>query len=141
MEVTGRSADDPLAARVRERTGGNPFLVVEVGGLDEVGPRALPYGAKELVSRRLRRLSQASRGALVTAAISGDPVDVSLVADVGDCSEDEAMDLLDGAVRTRLLAVGPDGLIGSSTRWSARSCWPRRRSASGPAAMSELRSH
>jgi tetratricopeptide (TPR) repeat protein len=109
-EVTGRPPDDSLAVQVRERTGGNPFLVIEVArGLTGEAAQVLPRGARELISRQLQRLPAASNQALTAAAFVGDPIDLSLVAAVVDTTEAELVRRLDAAVQARLLTTDPDG--------------------------------
>jgi hypothetical protein len=109
-EVTGRPSDDSLAVRVRERTGGNPFLVIEVArGLTGEATEILPHGARELISRQLQRLPLASNQALTAAAFVGGPIDLSLVAGAIDTTEAELVDLLNAAVQARLLTTDPDG--------------------------------
>ena len=61
--------------RLRERTEGNPFFIVETlrtldngAGLDAAG---VPEGVKDLIARRLARLSQPANEALAAGAVAG----------------------------------------------------------------------
>jgi eukaryotic-like serine/threonine-protein kinase len=70
-----------LAERIRDQTGGNPFFIGEVvrllaaeGRLSEAEARAeaaIPQGVREVVGRRLDRLSPAANEILALAAICG----------------------------------------------------------------------
>lgn len=82
-----------LAALVHRRSGGNPFLAVEVmralaneaGGLDRVsallGDKSLLEEATErLVHRRVEHLSERDRALLRTAALAGRELDLAVMA-------------------------------------------------------------
>jgi tetratricopeptide (TPR) repeat protein len=103
-------ADAAQAAYLRERTGGNPFFLGEVmrdereRGIAAPGP---PAGVREVVDRRLARLTGAAREVLALAATIGLRFDVrSLAAAAG--ASDELLDGLDEAVAAGLVVRGPD---------------------------------
>jgi DNA-binding CsgD family transcriptional regulator len=82
----GRSLPRPLLVRVYETCGGNPFFALEIArelvGSD-VGPTdplPVPPDLRRLVQRRLGRLSDAARKALLTATALAEPT-AALVAD------------------------------------------------------------
>ncbi len=92
----GRSEDvqgETLALLVRHRSGGNPFLAVEVmralaneaGGLDRVASLAVEgtfseRAAGRLVHRRVEHLSEPDRTLLRTAAVAGRELDLEILA-------------------------------------------------------------
>jgi DNA-binding SARP family transcriptional activator len=75
-----RSIDD-FAAWIHDETGGNPLFVRElVRHVEETGQRSgVPEGVVEVVSRRVRRLSDAAQQALENAAVLGDEFTVALL--------------------------------------------------------------
>ena len=113
-------AGSALAAAVFRETAGNPFFIGEVlrhlaesGALvqrdgawtsdldlDDLG---IPEGIREVVGRRLTRLSDTSGRALSAAAIIGHDFEVDLVARVADLSVDEVLDGLDEAAAANLV--------------------------------------
>lgn len=122
--ASGQSvADDSvaLAHALRRETGGNPFFLVEVirhlaesgafiqddtgrwvlsEDLDALG---LPSSVREVVGHRVARLGEATEQALSLGAVMGREFEVEVLVDVGDTSEDELLDLLDGAVSAGLI--------------------------------------
>lgn len=77
--------DAALAARIAERTGGNPFLVREVARqLAAVGPRAalsqVPSGVRDVLGLRLAGLPEPVRTLLRNAAVLGDEFDLDVLA-------------------------------------------------------------
>jgi len=121
--AAGHELDEPgraLAEAVYRETAGNPFFIGEVlrhlaesGALvqrdgtwtsdmtlQEVG---IPEGIREVVGRRLNRLSEASGKVLSAAAIVGQHFEVDLVALVADLPIDEVLDALDDAATANLV--------------------------------------
>ncbi|WP_067572538.1 AfsR/SARP family transcriptional regulator [Nocardia acidivorans] len=82
--------DAELAARITDRTGGNPFLVREVARqLAAEGPRAalsqVPSGVRDVLGLRLASLPESVRTLLRHAAVLGDEFDLDVLAAlVGD---------------------------------------------------------
>ncbi len=115
LEAVGRAADaddgDALARTVHAETAGNPFFVSElVRHLVETGDksleeRAIPRGVREVVERRLARMSEAAVAALRLASVLGEVFDIALLehslgADV--------LEVLDEAAAARLvIEAGP----------------------------------
>ena len=101
-----------LAGAVHAATAGNPFFVEEVlrhlaetGGLGQ-GPVSvgLPEGVREVVARRLRRLSVPANAALALAAVIGEELDVELLEVAGSgLGGDELLDALDEVVAAKVL--------------------------------------
>lgn len=90
----GSAMRDELVALVHGRSGGNPFLALEVmrtlaneaGGLDRVSmlpladERFAEEGAGALVQRRVEHLSESDRALLRTAAVAGRELDLDILA-------------------------------------------------------------
>ena len=110
--VLGDTATDELATIVHSRTGGNPFFVREVSRLLAARPATtgVPDGVREVLARRIARVSQDCQRILEVAAVAGDGADVSLVTAVADSPA--VLDVLEEAAAARLLAGPPvDGRI------------------------------
>ncbi len=102
-------ADAAAAGRYRERTGGNPFFLEEMlrdererGGAAE----APPAGVRDVVDRRLARLTETAREVLALAATVGLRFDLKRLAAAGDWPSDALLDALDEAVAAGLVARG-----------------------------------
>ncbi len=119
----GHDLDDNgvlFARRLVEETEGNPFFVrevlrhlIETGTLVQqdglwvgtvpAGEAGLPEGVRDVVGRRLSRLSEEANAILRVASVIGREFDADVVAAVVGCSEDEAVDRLDEALAARLV--------------------------------------
>lgn len=119
----GHDLDDNgvlFARRLVEETEGNPFFVrevlrhlIETGTLVQqdglwvgtvpAGEAGLPEGVRDVVGRRLSRLSEEANAILRVASVIGREFDAGVVAAVVGCSEDEAVDRLDEALTARLV--------------------------------------
>ena len=117
-------ADEDGVAFVRavwEETEGNPFFVAEViRHLSETGrierrdrrwvttvpveELGIPEGVRDVVGRRLSRLSEAANRALAVAAVVGLEFEAALVRAAGDVDEDVLLGALDEAVSARLVS-------------------------------------
>jgi class 3 adenylate cyclase/tetratricopeptide (TPR) repeat protein len=107
-----------LARAIHTETEGNPFFIAEVlrhliesGGVRREGERwvvadaehvTIPEGVRDVVGRRLSRLSDSANEVLTAAAVEGRDFDLGVLA-VIQGSEDVALDALDEAVRARLV--------------------------------------
>ncbi len=105
---------------VRE-TEGNPFFVGEVirhlvetnvivnrdglwqGAVTSIEEVGIPEGVRDVVGRRLSRLSDDANATLRTAAVVGREFQVDLVADVGEVSEDTVLAHVELAIAARLV--------------------------------------
>src|SRR5438105_309437 len=104
-----------LAQAIVRETDGNPFYVAELlrhlreagalvqgpdgrfrieGRIEDIG---LPQSVREVVGRRVKRLSEPSRQALAVAAVIGRDFDVDLLARVLETDQDSLLDLLEEA--------------------------------------------
>jgi hypothetical protein len=110
--VGGRA--DVVAARVTERTGGNPFFVQQIGRLLPPAETAsitdipVPAGVGEAVNRRIARLPEPTTRLLDVASVGGIDVDAALLAAATSTSYAEVEFRLEPAVLARVLR--PTGL-------------------------------
>ena len=120
LEMTaGAPAPVGLAEAVQERTDGNPFFVGEVvrllaseGNLTSGGSAAelqIPQGVREVIGRRLDRLSDETNGALRVAAVIGRDFDEELVWRVADMRPEQLMTAATEAIAERLVTDLSDG--------------------------------
>ena len=121
---TGKPPPHGVATAIRRGTAGNPLFVGELarllsaeGGLDEAAEEtelrlAIPEGIREVIGRRLGRVSEQCRKILGTAAVLGRDFDVDSLARVSGRSATEVVGLLDEAVTQQVVAEVP----GSSRR-------------------------
>ncbi|GAA1023468.1 ATPase AAA [Acrocarpospora pleiomorpha] len=95
-EYLDRSGRDPAkAAEELRRTGGNPFFL----GLGEEAPGAVA----DVLRGRLATMPPGAHDVLSVAALLGREADLGVLLDVLDLPQDDVLDVLDGAVRSRLL--------------------------------------
>ena len=105
----GRGPDDGAAAqRLRDQTGGNPFFIAEL--LHDRGAAAfepvegVPQGVKDLIGRRLARLSPEALDTLTLAAVLGCDFDLSTLQVVADDHDpDDVIAALEAAVGAGLV--------------------------------------
>ncbi|MGH8921266.1 MAG: ATP-binding protein, partial [Actinomycetes bacterium] len=118
LEATGHPRSEHtrgLARTIRTQTDGNPFFVGELarhaaepGALDRADDGGLahlsiPEGVHEVMLRRLGRLSEAAKAALVTAAVVGVEFDLAVVAVVTGLSEEAVADAVEEAIAAGLV--------------------------------------
>ncbi|MGH8976034.1 MAG: ATP-binding protein, partial [Acidimicrobiia bacterium] len=116
--------DQSLVRAIHGETEGNPFFVGEIlrhlaetGALarqdgrwsatavvDELG---IPEGVREVIQRRLSRLSEHANRILVAAAVAGPEFEIAVVGRVADLAEDTVLDALEEARGARLVAEIP----------------------------------
>ncbi len=133
VEATrGDALDDDARELVRllgEQTQGNPFFVGQVlrnlsesGAVEQVDGRwvraagtdqlVVPEGVREVVGRRVSRLSRSAGDLLTVAAVAGPQFDVAVVAEVAEQPLAAALDGLDEALAARLvLETGSPGRL------------------------------
>jgi class 3 adenylate cyclase/tetratricopeptide (TPR) repeat protein len=95
-----------LADQISEQTQGNPFFVsqllhhlAEAGTIDD----AVPDGVRDVVGRRVARLSAHTGDLLRVAAVAGPEFETSVVATVTDQADAVALDGFDAAIGAGLL--------------------------------------
>ncbi len=124
LTKTGGQPGDPSTAELAQllwsETNGNPFFVqeilrnlVESGRLVEQDGRwsarqtiselAIPEGVREVIGRRLNRLSKSTNEILTTASVIGAVIDFDVLVAVSDLNEDAVLDALDEATAMSLL--------------------------------------
>ncbi len=108
-----------LAGAVHAQTDGNPFFVGEVvrllaseGRLSDADPGSwepsIPQGVREVVGRRLDRLTLETNEALKVAAAIGREIDLEVAIRVTDLSDQQLMTVSREAVAERLVTeIGP----------------------------------
>lgn len=151
-EAAGHALDAAtrrLAELVHAETDGNPFFVAEmVRHLIETGTvqfdqgrwtvadpeiAEVPEGIKDVVGRRLSRLSATANELLRTAAVLGRDIDLDVLVALSEAAESSVVDALDEALRARLIEeTGPNGVrfshaIVSTTLYEELSALRRRR--------------
>ena len=107
-----------------DSTGGNPFFVTEMlrhlretGALAELrdgspgslsgSSTGLPEGVREVISRRVSRLSEGCRRAMNLASVLGREFDVDVLEALSEQSEDEVLDAIDEARRAQIIDEVP----------------------------------
>jgi DNA-binding winged helix-turn-helix (wHTH) protein/tetratricopeptide (TPR) repeat protein len=119
--IAGPGAPSHLAQIVTDSTDGNPFFATEMlRHLKETGAIArlsgspkgavelmdvgLSEGIREVIGRRLSRLSEACNSALSIAAVIGREFDMAVLEAVADLADEELLDALEEGVRAQLVS-------------------------------------
>ena len=109
--------DDTLARLVSDRTGGNPFFVLEVLRLLDAHARPertpddaaaliaeqIPAGVRDVLRRRVSRLPDQTRTVLLVAAVIGQEFDLDVVAAVTGVDDDEVLNAVELTVLSGLV--------------------------------------
>ncbi|MGH9135532.1 MAG: ATP-binding protein, partial [Acidimicrobiales bacterium] len=106
--IPGAVVDSELVATLTQHTAGNPFFVKELVRLLVAQGRAvhtvgMPAGVREVLSRRLARLSSRCRNALGAGSVIGAEFDSDLLAAVLEAGRDELVEVLEEAVSARIV--------------------------------------
>jgi class 3 adenylate cyclase len=118
--------DLALARAIHDETEGNPFFVREVlrhlaetgaikreegrwGTSLSVAEVGIPEGIREVIGRRLARLSGETNRALRLASVAGTDFEVSIIGRAGDMDEDDVLVTLEEAAAARLVIEEPGG--------------------------------
>ncbi|HZR50247.1 MAG TPA: AAA family ATPase [Streptosporangiaceae bacterium] len=115
--IVGPGLDSQVAVGLAARSGGNPFFAHEVARLIAArGPAAaflVPAGVREVLQRRLARLSQPCVSLLAAAAIvaetAAEAIEDDLLQHVSGVRQEAAAELLDEAAGGLLLEVDHAG--------------------------------
>jgi len=112
--TTGAPPKDDLTDVVAGRTSGNPFFVKEVaqllaaqGKLDQQGhvaASAIPEGVRDVVRRRLARLSQQCVDLLAAAAVLGPEFSVDVLAEATGSATLDVLPVLEEAIAARIVS-------------------------------------
>ncbi len=117
----GTDPDDELARLVGDRTGGNPFFVLEVlrllgangwperttGEAATLVAQQVPAGVRDVLRRRLARLPDQTRTVLLVAAVVGQQFDLDVVRAVTGLDDDDALAALELTVSAGLVVEDP----------------------------------
>ena len=126
-QAAGHELDDDgvaLARVIHAETDGNPFFVREIirhltetGGLEQRDGRwgsplpveelVVPEGIREVVGRRLSRLSADTGYALRVASVVGPEFDLAVVGAAGELDEERLLCAVEEAISTRLVVEVP----------------------------------
>jgi class 3 adenylate cyclase len=124
-DAAAADRSEALAQAVHRETRGNPFFVGQVlshigelgaltsdtsgGVLADLAELGVPDGVREVVGRRLARLSDDANRALVVAAIVGAQFDLATLEAVPDAADDpdRLLDALDESIAARLVEEVP----------------------------------
>jgi AAA ATPase domain len=108
-----------LVRGLHAETEGNPLFVGEIVRLLSVegvptesaaeARLAIPQSIRDVIARRLTHLSPECRQMLVLAAVIGREFALDMLARMGGTSEDQLLDILDGALIARVVSDLPDG--------------------------------
>jgi tetratricopeptide (TPR) repeat protein len=114
--VTGISPPAPLVAAIHERTEGNPLFVAELARLlasegrlehAEIGRIAIPEGIREVIGRRLGRLSAGCIELLTLASVLGREFGIETLTRVSGRPVDDVVGTLEEAERARVVLDAP----------------------------------
>ena len=116
-EVCGEWPPTALAVTVHERTGGNPFFVQQTARLlaaqgaplDHASVTGVPRAVGDALARRLARLPGDVVDLLAVTAVVGMRFAIAAVADLAGLPAEDAVPLLDSAVRAGVLEQEPPG--------------------------------
>ena len=109
-----------LITRIHAETDGNPLFVGEVVRLldsegrlsgDGAGSVGIPEGVREVIGRRLGRLSEGCRHTLLLAAVLGREFELAALGLLREMPRGDLLDLLDEAIAVRVVS-GVPGLPG-----------------------------
>jgi DNA-binding SARP family transcriptional activator len=121
--IAGVSTLPRVSAAIHAGTGGNPLFIGELvrlltseGRLDEPIDepdvrRAIPRGVRDVIERRLERVSEDSREILGIASVLGREFAISALAEVTGSSAEQLLGLLEEPVRDGVVAEGPGGAL------------------------------
>ncbi|MER5787265.1 BTAD domain-containing putative transcriptional regulator [Streptomyces sp. NPDC001980] len=114
--VCGAPVAPETVAALAERTGGNPFYVLESARLlaDEgalVAVSEVPQGVRDVLRRRLALLPAAARSVVQLTAVLGLEAEVALLVDAADADEEQVLEGLDAALAADLLAEPGPGRV------------------------------
>jgi tetratricopeptide (TPR) repeat protein len=120
----GREPPAWLTSFVVKHTEGNPLFVTEMlrhleetGGLTRldgseamasIADLGLPEGARQLIARRLGRLSPTTHRLLTLAAVIGREFRLSVLEALVDLSEDAVLDAMDEALTAKIITEEPE---------------------------------
>ena len=110
-DVAGDAAADTWAAEVHRRTDGHPFFARQLTELlVGAGPAAaVPEAVRDVVDRRVRRLSAECRALVEAAAVAGNDLMPDVLAAVAGHDAATVTRLMEEGAQARVLVRGADG--------------------------------
>ena len=117
--LSGQDVPEAFATLLATETDGNPFflretllhlveegrlVVVDGAWVSDGGDFAIPAGVREVVGRRLSRLSPDANKLLAAGALFEVSFPLAIVAAVTKIDEDDALDAIDDALEARIVA-------------------------------------
>ncbi|MEZ4679915.1 MAG: BTAD domain-containing putative transcriptional regulator [Caldilineaceae bacterium] len=103
--LTALGTDSAMSAYLHTQSGGNPYYLTQ---LSDVAIDGIPASLAELVRARLSYLDARWQPVLQAAAILEPTIDLALLTNAGDRSEEETVDAIDGLLAAAVL-VEADG--------------------------------
>lgn len=110
-EIAGEDVGADEAARIADRTGGNPFFVTEYARLPRAERDAggVPAAVSAVLGRRLAALDTVTLSVLRTAAVLGEEIDTGLLIAVTGLPADDVADHLDEAADEHVIGTRANG--------------------------------
>jgi predicted ATPase len=113
--ATGKPADMRTVGQIHADTDGNPLFVAEMMRLlgaegairAAVRPLGLPEGVREVIERRLGRLSGECRRVLIEASVLGREFGLVELERLSDLSRDKLFAVLDEAMAEKVVGEAP----------------------------------
>ena len=119
--IAGVQPSEATAVKIHEETEGNPLFVGEVtrlllaeGALAEgerVGAIGIPQGIRDVIGRRLRRLSEECRRTLALASVLGREFALDALARLAGHDKSDLLELLDEAMEARIVGDAAPGRL------------------------------
>ena len=114
--VCAAAVDAQTVHALADRTGGNPFYLVESAQLLAgegalVAVHEVPQGVRDVLRRRFDRLPPAALTVLRLAAVAGREADAEVLLRASDADEDELLEALEAAVDCGLLTEPRPGTV------------------------------
>ena len=109
-----RPVDDAMVRTITERTGGNPFFLVETARMldsdkAEHAITEVPAGIREVLRHRITALPATAQALLAQASVIGTEADISVLDEIAGFEENVLLDAIDAALHSGLvteLALG-----------------------------------
>ena len=111
-----RPVDDATVRVITERTGGNPFSLIETARLldSDGAERAVtevPTGVREVLRHRIAGLPATAQALLAQASVIGTEADVSVLDEIAGVEESVLLDAIDAALHSGLVTEPTPGRI------------------------------
>ncbi|WP_067862624.1 BTAD domain-containing putative transcriptional regulator [Nocardia shimofusensis] len=106
--LTGSAPATSVIETLHERTGGNPFYLIEIARLlrsegEVVAASEVPEGVRDVLRRRLSRLPETAVSLLRLAAVIGREFDLGVLVRAAEVGEDEVLDAVEAGALAGLL--------------------------------------